>query len=677
MDRWTVGKPDEALAKEIEKQCDLSPLCIKVLLSRGCKGLDDIAAFFEDRPLEDPFMLKDMQTAVDTINKAIDSFLPICVYGDYDCDGVTATAVLYNYLENCGANVTYYIPERSEGYGMNLDAVRRIAQSGVKLIITVDNGISAVEEADLIEQLGMQLVVTDHHKPPEVLPKAVAIVDPHRADCPSSFKDIAGVGVALKLCAALDGGDYDAVLEQYGDLVAIGTVADVVPLKGENKTIVNAGMRLLKNTENQGLIELMELSGVGGEKAQDMTCTDIAFRLAPRINAAGRFGSPKSAVALLLAEDEEAQLKAEELNDLNSSRKASEQEIIAQIKEAIDKDASLLSDKVLVIDGKGWHHGVVGIVASKIMEAYGKPCVLISIDDDGMARGSARSMHGFNIFKCFTYCESLLEKYGGHECAGGLSIKEENIKAFRQMVREYADKAETMPYTELNADKLLTREDLTCGQVQSLEKLEPFGESNPEPLFAMVGAKVQKIVPLSQGKHTKLEVSYDSTVQDILLFGKSPDKLGLRQSDRVDIMVRAGINEFNGKKSVSLKAEDIRLSGIKQQKAFAAMRCYDDIVCGKTVEPKLASLIMPERKELLAVYKAIGNGTSIDMLMQRMYLEYNINFGKTRACADIFCEAGIAKLSDGCRYIETVKMQGKADLSATNTMQRLAALQNA
>ncbi len=677
MNRWTVGKPDEALAKEIEKQCDLSPLCIKVLLSRGCKDLDDIAAFFEDMPLEDPFMLKDMQTAVDTINKAIDSFEPICVYGDYDCDGVTATAVLYNYLENSGANVTYYIPERSEGFGMNADAVRRLAESGVKLIVTVDNGISAVEEAALIEELGMKLVVTDHHKPPEVLPKAVAIVDPHRADCPSSFKDIAGVGVALKLCAALDGGSYDAVLEQYGDLVAIGTVADVVPLKGENKTIVNTGMRLLKNTENQGLLELMELSGIGGEKAQKMTCTDIAFRLAPRINAAGRFGSPKSAVALLLAEDEEAQLKAEELHELNSSRKASEQEIIAQIKETIDKDRSLLSDKVLVIDGKGWHHGVIGIVASKIMEAYGKPCVLISVDQDGMARGSARSMHGFNIFKCFTYCESLLEKSGGHECAGGLSIKEENIKAFRQMVREYADKAETMPYTELNADKLLTREDLTCGQVQSLERLEPFGESNPEPLFAMVGAKVQRIVPLAQGKHTKLEVSYDSTVQDILLFGKEPAKTGIRQGDRVDIMVRAGINEFNGKRSVSLRAEDIRLSGIKQQKAFAAMRCYDDIVCGKNVEPKLASLIMPERKELLAVYKAIGDGISIDMLMQRMYLEYNINFGKTRACADIFCEAGIAKLSDGCRYIETVKTQGKADLSATNTMRRLAALQNA
>lgn len=677
MDRWTVGKPDEALAKEIEKQCDLSPLCIKVLLSRGCKDLSDIATFFEDVPLEDPFMLKDMQQAVDTINKAIDSFVPICVYGDYDCDGVTATAVLYNYLECSGANVIYYIPERSEGYGMNVDAVRRLAESGIKLIVTVDNGISAVEEAELIEELGMKLVVTDHHKPPEVLPKAVAIVDPHRLDCPSSFKDIAGVGVALKLCAALDGGDYDAVLEQYGDLVAIGTVADVVPLKGENRTIVNAGMRLLKNTENQGLIELMELSGMGGEKAQNMTCSDIAFRLAPRINAAGRFGSPKSAVALLLSEDEEAQLKAEELNDLNSSRKDCEKEIIAQIKAKIEKNRDLLSEKVLVIDGKGWHHGVVGIVASKIMEAYGKPCVLISIDNNGMARGSARSMHGFNIFKCLTYCDSLLEKSGGHECAGGLSIKEENIPAFKQMVREYADKAETMPYTELKADKLLTREDLTCGQVQSLEKLEPFGESNPEPLFAMVSAKVQKVIPLSQGKHTKLEVSYDSTVQDVLLFGRAPERLGIRQGDRVDIMVRAGINEYGGTRSVSLKAEDIRLSGIKQQKAFAAMRCYDDIVCRKNVEPKLAALIKPERKELLAVYKAIGSGISIDMLMQRMYLECNMNFGKTRACADIFCEAGIAKLSDGCRYIETVKTEGKANLAATKTMQRFSALQTA
>lgn len=670
MKRWIINRPDETLAAGLSQQCDLTPLCIKIMLSRGCKDLNDLAGFFEQLPLEDPFMLKDMKPAVDTINDAIDAFDLICVYGDYDCDGVTATAILYNYLECCGANVMYYIPERDDGYGLNADAVNSLADKGVKLIVTVDNGISAIEEADLIARLGMKLVITDHHQPQEILPKARAVIDPHRTDCPSSFKELAGVGVALKLCAALDGGSYDAVLEQYGDIAAIGTVADVVSLRGENRSIVSLGTQLLKNTENSGLTSLMELSGMKRDK---ITSGGMAFLIAPRINAAGRFGSPSTAVEMLTLDDESAHVKAQELSSLNNERKQCEQEIIAQIKERIDSDPSVLREKVIVIDGYNWHHGVVGIVAAKIMEAYDKPCVLISIDDSGEARGSARSFKGFNIFKCFSYCSDLLERFGGHECAGGLSLREENIPKLRTRIAEYAASLEKMPQYELHADKLLTREDLTVGQIASLDCLEPFGAGNAQPVFAIIGARVQKVVPLSQGRHTKLEVAYDSTVQTALAFGEPPEKLGILPGDAVDMLVTADINEYNGNRSISLKIKDIRLSGINQQKAFAALECYESFVRNEAVSEKLRTLMKPERKELLAVYKAISlhRTISVDMLMCRMFLQ-GINFAKTRICVDAFCEKGLARLMDGSRSVELIPVSEKVDLESCDTLRRLS-----
>lgn len=672
MKRWVIGEADNDLAADIAQKCDLTPLCIKVLLSRGCKDLDDIAAFFDTAPLEDPFVLRDMQEAVDTINKAIESFDLICVYGDYDCDGVTAAAVLYSYLDCCGANVMYYIPEREEGYGLNENAIRTLADKGVKLIVTVDNGISAVNEAQLISELGMELVITDHHQPSETLPNAKAVVDPHRQDCPSDFKNTAGVGVALKLCAALDGGDYDAVMEQYGDLAAIGTIADVVALSGENRTIVTEGLRLLKNTENYGLLCLLERCGLSG--TPEISAQSISFVVAPRINAAGRVGSPDTAVQMLLSEDTRAQEKADELIGLNDLRQQKVAEIVSQIKDKIDKDGSVLSQKVIVLDGEGWYHGVTGIVAAKISEAYCKPCVLISADEDGTARGSARSVHGFNIHKCFSYCGELLDRFGGHECAGGLTVRKENIAALKMKIAEYADTVGDMPPFELKADKLLTREDLTVGQISSLSRLEPFGEGSERPSFAIIGARVQKVIPLSQGKHTKLEIAYDSTVQTVLAFGRSPSALGIYQGDMIDMIVYAEVSVYNGQKSISLKLRDIRLHGIDQKKALAALSFYDSFVRGNSIENKLLERMRPDRQELLKVYghlKAVGEA-GMDMLMQRMYLK-GMNFAKTRICVDVFCEVGLAELYDGCRAVRIKQINGKADIGSAPTMKKFAA----
>ncbi|MBQ9375595.1 MAG: single-stranded-DNA-specific exonuclease RecJ, partial [Ruminococcus sp.] len=425
MKKWKVNKPDQKFVADFMRKCDLSKLVLEIMVSRGYTDFNRIAGFFSEKNLDDPFIIKDMQAAVDTINEAVDAYDLICVYGDYDCDGVTATTILYDYLLNMGANVTYYIPERADGFGMSISAVEKLHDMNVQLIVTVDNGIAAVAEADRIAELGMKLVITDHHQPPEKLPKAKAIVNPHRQDCPSGFKELCGAGVALKLCAALDDGNYDMILEQYADICALGTIADIVSLKGENRTIVQNGLMYLKNTENLGLSYLMEKANVNRDKLDSVS---VAFQIAPRINAAGRFGSPLTAVKALLTEDDnEAEQLAETLVTLNSQRKDTENKIMSEIFEYIDNNPQILNQRVLVLTGKGWNTGVIGIVSSRIMDYYGKPNVIISIDENGVGRGSARSIPGFSIFKCFTYAGDFLEQYGGHECAGGLTVIESNI----------------------------------------------------------------------------------------------------------------------------------------------------------------------------------------------------------------------------------------------------------
>lgn len=668
MKRWVINTPDESIVNDLSAKCDLTPLALKVMISRGYDTLEKLAEFFNESELESPFELNDMQDAVDTINRAVDTFDLICIYGDYDCDGVTATAILYNYLDCMGANVTYYIPSRDEGYGMNEKAIRELHAKGVSLIVTVDNGISAIEEAKLIKELGMELVITDHHQPLEELPVAKAVVNPHRADSVVKYTDLAGVGVALKLCAALDGGDYDSVLEQYADIVAIGTIADVVPLTGENRSIVKQGLALLQNTENPGLLELLSLNKLSQDK---INSTAVAYMLSPKINAAGRFGSPITALKMLIDEEQATSL-AEELMSLNDERKNIEAKISDEIKNAITKNPDLLNERVITIAGKGWHHGVVGIVAAKICEKYGKPCVLLSVDEDGVAKGSARSVPGFNIFRCFKYCADLLERFGGHECAGGVTVVQENIGEFFGRIKEYADSMEKMPFAQITADKLLTREDLTVGQIASLSMLEPIGAANAQPVFAMLHAKVQKVIPLSQGKHTKLELAYDSTVQTALCFGKSPQQLGIFQGDVADLMVNASINEYNGSKSISLKIIDIRPSGVNQAKALAAIESVEGFLQGKEPDKKLASLMLPCRDDFLLVYKAIKTykSVSLDTLMCRMFT-LGMNMAKTRICVDGLSEAGVLRYDAVNTMIELVPNAAHADLDRLEIIKRL------
>lgn len=673
MFRWRIGRADADKVAEFQSRTDLNRLTLEVLSARGYNDLDSIVEFFTEQELEDPFVLKDMDKAVAAIEQSVDAYELICVYGDYDCDGITSTTILFNYLESMGANVMYYIPEREAGYGMNVQAIEELADKGVKLIVTVDNGISAIEEAKRCRELDIKLVVTDHHQPGEVLPDAEAVVDPHRADCPSSFSDLCGAGVALKLCAALDGGQYDAVAEQYSDLCSIGTVADIVPLKGENRTIVRTGFRYLPNTEIPGLGIMLDKLKIRREK---IVSDHVGFRIAPVINASGRFGSPLTAVKALLSEDpEDAESYVDTMMTLNSMRKNAEQDIMKDIESYINENPSVLDHRVIVLAGRGWHHGVIGIVASKILDKYSKPAMIISIEENGMARGSARSVKGLNIHACLTYCAELLTKFGGHECAGGFSLAEKDIGAFTEKVYEFADGLEKPAVKTLCADKLLSPEDISVDMVKGLSVLEPLGEGNPKPLFAILGAKVTDIMGLKENAHTKITFSYGNVTAQALMFGKDPTKLCFAKGDAIDMLAELEINCYNNRESVSIKVADHRLSGVKQERYFAAKDTYEKLMNGETLPENFVRKIIPERSELISVYKYINAAreTDLDTLFMRLSGD-SMNYCKLRIIVDIFRDKGLIAYEPASMRIKLLPVSKKVDLEDSDTLVRLRSM---
>lgn len=667
MKKWTVGNPDRNAAKVLSQQGGLSGICAEVLVSRGIDTMEKAMDFFCENndgdgseKLSDPFLIKDMREAADTITAAVDSGKSICVYGDYDCDGITATALLYSYLECIGGNVRYYINDRSEGYGLCGDALRRLADEGTELIVTVDNGISAIAEAELAKELGIELVITDHHQPGEKLPEAAAVVDPHRNDDLSPFKDLCGCGVALKLAAAMDGGSYDSALEQFSDLAAIATVADVVPLSGENREIVRFGLHYLENTENAGLQALMEAASV----KLPVTSTQAAFAIAPRLNAAGRFATASEAVELLLCEEPETAAEmAARLNSLNAERKKTEAAIMEEIHKNISENSAVLNERVLFLYGEGWHHGVIGIVAAKLVERFGKPVFILSDENDcDDARGSARSVAGFSVHKALTACSEVLTKFGGHSGAGGFSLKKENIGLFNEALQKYAAEGFTvMPRLALHADKLLRPEELTVEEISSLAALEPCGEGNPKPLFAMLGARLDEVVPLSGGAHTKLRLAYGNKTVFGLMFGKKTAEFPYRAGDILDILAYPEINTYGGQSAVNLRIEDCRRNGISQKKYFAALDAYERYRRGEGADKALVPRIVPDRNDLAAVYRGIPEtSANIDAMFFQVCtkLPESINYCKFRLAVDIFEELGLFTAD---RYTETVLRKSNAE----------------
>lgn len=660
MKKWQIASPDKKMSDTLSKNGSISMLCAEVLTARNIRSLEDAAKLLNCDGMSDPFVIQDMQYAVDVINKAIEDETPICIYGDYDCDGIIATAILYSYLIELGVDVTYYIPEREEGYGMNEAAIRKLKEEGTELIITVDNGITALMEAELIYELGMRLIVTDHHQPLEEIPKAEAVVDPHRSDCPSPYKKYCGAGIALMLVAALEDGDYTIAMEAFSEFAAIATVADVVELSGENRFLVQRGLMYLANTERPGLLALMEKSGVLGKP---LTSTSLAFSIAPRINAAGRFSSPSRALCLLLAEDQEnAKRLADELEVCNRARKEEEEKILLEVKEQIEKQPYLLSERVLVFAGNGWHHGVIGIAAARLQERFGKPVFMITIEENG-ARGSARSFGEFSVFECLHACKEYLTKYGGHPGAGGFSLEKESIPYFTKAIAKYsAENFKDMPVFTVRADKLMLPDDMTIENIGGLSVLEPVGAGNPSPVFAICHAVLKELVPLSGGVHTKLKLIYGTMAIDALLFRTSPENVHLKPDEICDLLVSAGINTYNGRKSISLIVQDYRRSGVKQAKYFAALAAYENFVRGEELSRAYYAAITPEREDLVNVYKSIpSNKIDIDSLFIHMQ-SFNMNYCKLRIALDIFKELRLVEIDVYNQTVKKLLVSGSVNL---------------
>ena len=622
----------------------LTGLAAKVLAARGVGSMAEASEQLGARDaLFDPFLLRDMDKAVERILAAIRDGERIVVYGDYDCDGVTSTALLTSYLEAVGADVLFYIPDREqEGYGLNneaLDFLREVR--GAELIITVDNGVSAHAEIAHAREIGLDVVVTDHHQPRETLPEAVAVVDPHRPDCPSPFKGLAGVGVAFKLVCALDGDDGSELIEQYGDLTALGTIGDVMPLTHDNRTFVRHGLGQLADSIRPGIRALIRAAGLEG---RTLTATNVAFGLVPRLNAAGRMGDVYDALELLLTESETtAAEKAEILCGYNDRRKEIEGQILSEVAVRIQQDPSLVRQRAILIDGAGWHHGVIGILCSKLVEKYGRPAFLISTDEKE-GRSSGRSIDGVSVIEAVAACGDLLSHYGGHAAAAGFTVPLENLPAFRERFEGFfRERYPIMPYDKLEVTGVVEPAELTVPEVQGLSRLEPFGAGNPLPLFEIDGARLERIQPLSGGKHLRLGLSKDGTAFQALLFGTGPDQFGYLPGDLLDLVVTAEISVYREVKSVALKVEDLRLHGVDQEAVCYQRRIYENALGGEH-RPEEDALICPTREDAAVVYRYLnrhgGFAGDADLLWQRL-MGSGIGYGRLLVVLDAMEEQGL------------------------------------
>lgn len=669
MKRWNIHRPDPANVAELKSVSDLSELCCRVLVSQGYIHVQQAAAILSCQELSDPFLICDMQKAADLLNQAIEDQKKICVYGDYDCDGVMSTVILYSFLLEMGADVSWRIPERSEGYGLNETAVREMHEAGIELIVTVDNGISAIPEAKLIQNLGMELIITDHHQPGEELPEALAIVDAHRMDNVSPFRLYCGAGIALLLVAAMNDGDLQMAMEQFGDLAAIATIADVVSLTGENRFLVSRGLEYLENTERVGLLALRQVSGLTGKP---LDASSVAFGIAPRINAAGRMASPRLAVELLLAEDSEsAKNLAENLNQINMQRKEKEAEIVRAIEQQIREQPEILHERVLLFVGEEWHAGVIGIVASKMQERYNKPCFVMCVKD-GYGHCSARSFGAFHVFHALEACADLLEKFGGHPSAGGLSLKEENIPAFREALQAYAAKnyAE-MPFMEVQVACPLEPAIMTVDAVSSLQQLAPFGADNPEPVFLAEHVLVQDIHATTNGVHTRMTVRIQNQNYRAMFFGRMPEQTGIVAGHFYHMLVRMKINEYQGRVSVNLHVQEARPVGLQQMKILNAMQIYDKYCRNEMLPGEYYPAMCPTRQELSIIYQALAGKDVTREELAPVVMRENMNYCKLLFALDIFSELGLIDYDPVTDIAKRLPAVQKVSLEDSNILRKV------
>lgn len=563
--KWILKEFDKAGVVEISKNFNISPLTAIILYNRGIREDGQIKDFLarDLSGMHDPFLMKDMDKAVERILLAKKNNEKITIYGDYDVDGITSIAILYKYLKNMGLEVGFYVPDRMvEGYGVNKDALDKIKADGTAVIITVDTGITAIEEADYAKSIGIDFIITDHHECKESIPDVYAAIDPKRKDCEYPFKSLAGVGVVFKLIQALDSSEpIENLMDEYADLMCLGTVADISPLIDENRVIVTEGLKRFKTTKNIGLKALIDVSTNG----KAITTSTIGYTIAPRINASGRLGCASTSVELFLTEDEEEAAKlADSLCHENTLRQQTEQKMFKEALEYIEQHPGIKDDDILVIPHENWHHGIVGIVSSKITEKYYKPSILFAVDGDS-AKGSGRSIAGFNLFGALENCSGLLEKFGGHELAAGLTIKAENIEDFRKKINEYAKgRIEDMTLVPtISLDAQIKVPYITIDTVHDINKLQPFGVNNPTPSFSVRNIKIHRISVMSEGKHLRMTLYKDGKYLDTVGFGMGDYYSMFREGDYIDVAFALDINDYKGFQNVQLILKDMRKTEFK------------------------------------------------------------------------------------------------------------------
>lgn len=649
--KWIVSECDKDLAAEIAENCGVDPFAAYLLVARGFTDEFLVESFLYDTDISDPFTLPDMDKACERIKSAIDSNEKITIFGDYDADGVTSTALLYSYLSKNGANVDYYIPDRAgEGYGMSVSAIECLKERGTSLIITVDNGISAIEEIEKAKELSIDVVVTDHHQAGEVLPDAVAVVDPHRKDCELDFREWAGVGVAFKLVSALADCDAYDLLEEYGDILAIGTIADIVALKGENRILVRAGLAvlneaLINGTLRKGLKALIDESGA----TKNMTSMNAAFRIAPRINAAGRMGSADRAIKLLLTEtQEEARFLASEISSANAERQATEGGITEAAEKYIESHPEIKFARVIVVDGEAWHQGVIGIVASRLCEKYGKPCLVISKTGD-VSKGSGRSVDGFSLYDALVFCKDILVQYGGHKLAAGLTVETSKIEEFRKKINEYAEKTEAaLPVLKL--DCKLNPASISLDMLSVINVLEPFGAENPQPLFGLFNMTITGIQPVGSNKHIRLTVNRNGVNLPVMLFSVAPEAFPFTVSDVVDLAVRLTQNEYMGEVKVSIQVKEIKLSAINDDEIQNGLALYEAFRRGDVLTPEQKKTLLPDRDFCGPVYKFLRANNNFssgeEILCHRLGLKEE-EIAKLKVALDMLVELDVINYENG------------------------------
>lgn len=682
-DRWNLRPSGPAGSRAELERAGLPPLCAAVLCARGVDTAPAASAFLAHGPdlLHDPFLLRDMEKAVERISRAIREQETLAVYGDYDVDGITATCLLTQFLRTLGGQVVSYIPDRTEeGYGLNNHAIDALARQGVTLIVTVDCGITAAQEVEYARALGVDVVITDHHQCKEVLPQAVAVVDPRRPDCSYPFPDLAGVGVALKLALALTApAQRPQVLLDYGELAAIGTVADVMLLQGENRALVHLGLERLADCSRPGLQALLREAGC--PRGQVPTTVTIGYGLAPRINAAGRMEQAGTALELLLTQDpQRGQELAQELCQLNRLRQAIELEIFQHCNQLLTHTPAL-SAPVIVLAGEGWHQGVIGIVASRLAEKYACPAFMISLDGD-KGKGSCRSFGGFNLFGALERCAPLLDSYGGHELAAGFSIRRDNIPAFRaalcQLVEEFAGHQPMESSLDVDCEiphcSLLSTQD-----VESLSLLEPFGSGNPKPVFLLRSVCVLSHTDVGGGRHLKLKLRRDGVVMDAIFFSANTAACGIENGQRLDIAFTLQINQFRGNRTVQLQLCDLRPAPTRSQLERSLFR---RLQAGETLSPWEASLMLPQRRDFAHLWRyleqlcAAGPAQApMDQLLRQVTRSFSghRSYGKALVCLHVMDERGLIQVAvqNQQATVRLCRPREKVDLEQAGMMRQL------